>query len=239
MGVKCRVMKDDIVEKPREHLSDDIETECKVVYLLCEIRKPMENFGPAPSGLTFYRHSTLHVDFTRPSTTRVSVLLLVAMIVCAACKEAQSGYALNRAGELYEQGKFEEAVQRYREAIQANPEFGAAHCGLGNALRKLDRVDEAIPSYQKSVELEPAYVRCRYPLAILLFERGRYDEAGREFSTLWEQDSNICESKVYLAVIAEARGRIVDAKNLFSSVDPQCISRVPRAAAAYERVKKP
>jgi tetratricopeptide (TPR) repeat protein len=138
----------------------------------------------------------------------------------------------NRAGELYEQGKVEEAVQLYREAIQANPEFAAAHCGLGNALRKLAKLDEAIASYQRSVDLEPTYIRCRYPLAILLFERSRYDEAGREFSIL-EQNSNICESKVYLAVIAEAEGRIVDARNLFSSAHPQCISRVPRAAAAH------
>jgi tetratricopeptide (TPR) repeat protein len=170
---------------------------------------------------------------------KLSVLLVVAMLVCVSCKEAQRGYALNRAGELYEQGKFKEAVPLYRKAIQANPEFTAAHCGLGNALRKVDKVDEAIASYQKAVELEPTYIRCRYPLSILLFERGRYDEAGREFTILGEQDSTICESKIYLAVIAEAKGRIVDARQLFSSAHPECISRVPGAAAAYERVKKP
>lgn len=63
-------MKDDIVEKLHAHLSDDIDTECKVVYLLCEVRKLMEKHGPTPLGLRFYCHWALHVDLTHPSTTR-------------------------------------------------------------------------------------------------------------------------------------------------------------------------
>jgi hypothetical protein len=63
-------MKDDIVEKLRAHLSDDVDTECKVVYLLCEIRKLMEKYGPTPLALRFYCHWALHVDLTHPTTTR-------------------------------------------------------------------------------------------------------------------------------------------------------------------------
>jgi len=32
-------MTDAIVEKLRQHVSGPVDTECKVVYLLCEIRK--------------------------------------------------------------------------------------------------------------------------------------------------------------------------------------------------------
>jgi hypothetical protein len=64
-------MKDAIVEKLREHLSGPMDTECKVVYLLCEIRKLLEKERPDPTpfALRLYCHWAVHVDLSRPPTT--------------------------------------------------------------------------------------------------------------------------------------------------------------------------
>jgi len=64
-------MKDAIVEKLREHLAGPVDTECKVVYLLCEVRKLLDNQppDPVPFALRLYCHWALHVDLSRPLTT--------------------------------------------------------------------------------------------------------------------------------------------------------------------------
>lgn len=64
-------MKDAIVEKLRQHLSSSIDTECKVVYLLCEVRKLLDKEppDPAPFALRLYCHWALHVDLSYKSTT--------------------------------------------------------------------------------------------------------------------------------------------------------------------------
>src|SRR5437879_3811745 len=64
-------MKDAIVEKLRQHLAGPIDTECKVVYLLCEIRKLVDDQPREKlSVLRLYSDWALHVDLTYPSTTQ-------------------------------------------------------------------------------------------------------------------------------------------------------------------------
>lgn len=60
-----------IIEKLRRHLAESIDTECKVVYLLCEVRKLLDKVPPAPTpfALRLYCHWALHVDLTHSATT--------------------------------------------------------------------------------------------------------------------------------------------------------------------------
>jgi len=62
----------DIVSKLNKHLSQSVETECSVVYLLAEVRKILEKDrqSPEPFALRMYCHWALHVDLTRPNTTK-------------------------------------------------------------------------------------------------------------------------------------------------------------------------
>jgi hypothetical protein len=60
-----------IVEKLRTELAGLINTECKVVYVLCEIRKLLENHKQNVRWFTLrlHCHWALHVDLDRPTTT--------------------------------------------------------------------------------------------------------------------------------------------------------------------------
>jgi hypothetical protein len=64
-------VKDQIVEKLRAVLSDEIDSECKVVYILCETRKLLDKYPtqPVPVTLKMYCHWALHIDLTNPGTT--------------------------------------------------------------------------------------------------------------------------------------------------------------------------
>jgi len=60
-----------IIGKLRTALSNEIDDECKVVYILCESRKLLEKYppDPPPFALLLYCHWALHVDLTYPKTT--------------------------------------------------------------------------------------------------------------------------------------------------------------------------
>jgi|ERR1035437_6672482 hypothetical protein len=60
-----------IVRKLRDHLSVPMDSECKAVYLLCEIRKLFDYspLDPTNFALPLYCHWALHVNLSYPSTT--------------------------------------------------------------------------------------------------------------------------------------------------------------------------
>jgi tetratricopeptide (TPR) repeat protein len=180
------------------------------------------------------------VDGLTDLVALVLLTLALCFIACAnsSCNDVRSGLALNRAGELYEQRRYTEALEAYREAVRLVPNFGAAHCGLANTLKALGRSEEAIVSYRTAVRLEPSYVRCRYPLAELLYKHGDHDQAQAECKVVLQQAPDTCECKVYLAVIAEGR-REAEARKLFDDLEriaPGCVEGIPGASTAYERL---
>jgi len=64
-------MTNDIIEKLRKHLVGGVRTECRVVYLLAEIRKMLEDEkpNPRPLALWMFCHWALHVNLSRSGTT--------------------------------------------------------------------------------------------------------------------------------------------------------------------------
>jgi hypothetical protein len=64
-------MKNSIIDKLKALLAGEIDTECKVVYLLAESRKLLETYrpDPAPVALKIYCHWALHIDLEYPNVT--------------------------------------------------------------------------------------------------------------------------------------------------------------------------
>jgi hypothetical protein len=60
-----------IIKKLRDILSEEVDSECKVVYVMVETRKLLEMYppDPCPFALRLYCHWALHVDLDRPRTT--------------------------------------------------------------------------------------------------------------------------------------------------------------------------
>ena len=62
---------------------------------------------------------------------------------------------VERAAELYEQRKLQEAVDELRAAIAINPYNSGWFFNLGLTLDELDRPDEAIEAYRQALEIDP------------------------------------------------------------------------------------
>ncbi len=71
---------------------------------------------------------------------------------------------LNMGGVYLRQGKFAEAVEASRQAVQAKPDHAGAHSQLGDALRKLGRLDEAAEAYREALRLAPNHAKARRQL---------------------------------------------------------------------------
>ncbi len=61
-------------------------------------------------------------------------------------------YALKARVQLA-RGEYESALEGNRIAIDLNPSFAAAHCGLADSLTYLGRYDEAIERFEKAIAL--------------------------------------------------------------------------------------
>ena len=56
---------------------------------------------------------------------------------------------------LATQGKLDEAIAEFREAIRLKPDDAAAHYNLGNALHDHGKLDEAIAECREAIRLKP------------------------------------------------------------------------------------
>ncbi|MBI5243471.1 MAG: tetratricopeptide repeat protein [Elusimicrobia bacterium] len=62
-----------------------------------------------------------------------------------------------KAAALYQEGRLEEAVREFREAIRIDPNVAEARCNLGVALAKLGKDDEALCELEAALKIEPKH----------------------------------------------------------------------------------
>jgi tetratricopeptide (TPR) repeat protein len=82
--------------------------------------------------------------------------------------------------DLMADGKLEESVAAYRQALTADPTFTECMHGLARALQDLQRYDEAIAVAQRITELDPDDVLARTSLSVLYQKKGMIPEAEAE-----------------------------------------------------------
>ena len=77
---------------------------------------------------------------------------------------------------LLRQGKLEEAIASYQNAIELNPQFAWSYQNLGDALEKVGRKDEAIAIFRRAVANCPESPWCFYKLGMILGQQGEFQE---------------------------------------------------------------
>ena len=59
--------------------------------------------------------------------------------------------------QLAGEGKLDEAIAIYRQAIELNPNNSEFHRSLGEVLQRVGQHEEAIASYRQTIELQPKF----------------------------------------------------------------------------------
>ena len=119
-----------------------------------------------------------------------SVAILVTVVVLACSGLTEAGQRYNDGVDAQEDGRLEEAVTLYTEAIELDPELAQAYVSRSAAYGDLGRFEEALDDATKAIELEPsdvnllagAYVNRAFDLAGL----GRFEEAEADLGTACE-----------------------------------------------------
>ncbi len=81
-----------------------------------------------------------------------------------------------------EQGKIEEAIAHYREAIRIKPNYLDAHYNLGVNLTKQGRYEEAMDHYREALRISPHDAETHNKVGILLAREGKHREALGHFA---------------------------------------------------------
>ena len=123
------------------------------------------------------------------------------------CWMAHNNLGLALAGE----GKVDEAIIHYQEALQSKPDFAEGHNNLGPALAGRGQIDEAIAQYRQALKIDPEFVEAQNDLGIALAGRGKLDEAMAHFRRALEINPDCLESHYNLGVALAAGGQFDEA----------------------------
>ncbi len=127
---------------------------------------------------------------------------------------AAPGPDLDRALECFERGcrldgepaTQDEAVDAYRTAIEADPEFTDAYCNLGTVHYNRGERELAQLCYERALSLEPTHVEANFNLANLLEEAGADEAALRHYKTAMAVDPCYADLQLNVALLYEKLG---------------------------------
>lgn len=123
----------------------------------------------------------------RTPTAAVAALLLAATACAhgASSKDKEAAVVHADLGaEAVRNGRAQDALNSYDEALRYDPDLAEAHLGRGVVLELgFGKLDEAEAEYRKAILLKPTLAEAHNNLGQLLARTGRLEEAVKEFDT--------------------------------------------------------
>jgi tetratricopeptide (TPR) repeat protein len=126
--------------------------------------------------------------------------------------------AQNGLGEaLAAQGKVDEAIAHFSEAVRLSPDFPAAQNNLGVELKRQRHFGEAIAHYSLALRIRPDFAEAHNNLANALDEEGRTSEAITQYNEALRIRPNYAEAHNGLGVALAKEERLGEAVDHFSA----------------------
>jgi tetratricopeptide (TPR) repeat protein len=170
-----------------------------------------------------------------PPATRRTVLVASVVLVAGACgavtirrqQDYLSSYtmwanvlkqrsanprAYNEFGvELATQGRLDEAIAHYREAIRLKDDYSTPHNNLGIALAAQGKLEEAIAHYRVAIRLKHNYVEAHNNLGLALAAQGKLEEAIFQYREAIRLKDDYGETHNNLGLALAAQGKLEEA----------------------------
>jgi len=117
------------------------------------------------------------------------------------------GLISNRMGEIRaEQGRLDEAMGLFKDAIGKNERFAVPYFNLAVLYEERRMIREAVTNYEKSIELAPNYFHAQFNLGLLMGRMGDQDRQQELWEAAIESNPDFVEGHVYLAKLLMDRG---------------------------------
>jgi Tfp pilus assembly protein PilF len=143
-----------------------------------QVRIEMEGFMPRVEQVRVHINEIVEKEFVLESVEQIQAPKLVP-------GRKESG----KAGQLFQQGKYEEAAKLYEDAIAKNPEDPTYYYNLGTTYMWMNKPDQAIETFKKMIELKPDSFGAFKNLGQLYAEKKNYEEARNYYSKAAEISS--------------------------------------------------
>src|SRR4028119_2474515 len=95
---------------------------------------------------------------------------------------------VERAQELFEQQRWQEALEHLRAAIAINPYNGSWLFNVGLTLDEMQRYDEAIEAYREAIEIDANDLQSLNHLGVDLTRVGKHQDALASFEKIEQID---------------------------------------------------
>jgi predicted O-linked N-acetylglucosamine transferase (SPINDLY family) len=120
---------------------------------------------------------------------------------------------LNNLGNaLRAQGRLDEAMGHYRQALALRPDFAEAHNNVGVTLQDQGKLDEAITHLRQAVALQPALAGAHSNLGRALEARGLLEDAVACYTQALALQPTLAEAHNNLGNILRALGRLAESE---------------------------
>jgi len=143
------------------------------------------------------------VQYWKDSTT----LWMHALAVTTANNIADNNLGMVLAGE----GKLDEAIPHYLEALRIKPDYADAHNNLGVALADEGKLDEAIVHYSAALRIKPDYSDAHNNLGAALADQGKVDQAIAQYTEALRITPDSAKAHNNLGVALASQGKFDDA----------------------------
>jgi protein O-mannosyl-transferase len=116
---------------------------------------------------------------------------------------------------LARQGKDQEAVTHYLNALKINPGYADAHYNLGVLLARQRKEQEAIAHLAEALRIKPNMAKAHNDLGAILYKQGKIQEAIDHFSEAVHIDAKYAEAQYNLGTALVHQGRNEEALACF------------------------
>lgn len=109
---------------------------------------------------------------------KVLILILISCLICGGAL-AKDPFAMDEAYQLYEQGDYAQALEKYQQLLEKNPGDAEISFNAGASLYKLERYDDAAKYFKQALNSQDIQLReqALYNLGNTLAQQGKLDEA--------------------------------------------------------------
>jgi tetratricopeptide (TPR) repeat protein len=108
---------------------------------------------------------------------------------------------------LAAQGKLDQAVAHYAEALRLKPDYAKAHNNLGIALAAQGKLDQAMVHYAEALRLKLDPAAVHHNLGLALAQQGKLDQAVAHYAEALRLKPDLAEAHKNLGVVLAAQGK--------------------------------
>ncbi|MCZ6819321.1 MAG: tetratricopeptide repeat protein, partial [Calditrichaeota bacterium] len=114
-----------------------------------------------------------------PAKMRIFLFLVMNMVFAFSALAQDAHKQVAEGNKLYQEGKYDEANNRYRDALVASPESPIINFNIGNVLYKKRNYEESVNAYEKVLSAEDVKLQAQsyYNLGNTHFRMGKLPES--------------------------------------------------------------